>query len=176
MGRQPDLFGENPPFPPGFRYQPDVLGLEDEGRLLHELSGLPFREFGFQGYLGKRRVVSYGWLYDFNDRAFRRTEPMPSFILPARDLAARFAGRPAAEFEQVLVTEYAPGAGIGWHRDKGVFGDVVGVSLLSPCRLRLRRRLGDRWERAAVRLEPRSAYLLTGPARTEWEHSIPEAE
>lgn len=176
MGRQPDLFGEPPPFPPGFRYQPDVFGPEEESRLLHELSGLPFREFEFQGYLGKRRVVSYGWLYDFNDRAFRRTEAMPSFILSVRDLAARFAGRPGTEFEHVLVTEYAPGAGIGWHRDKGVFGDVVGVSLLSPCRFRLRRRLGHRWERAALRLEPRSAYLLTGPARTEWEHSIPEAE
>ena len=24
-----------------------------------------------------------------------------------------------------------------------------------------------------VALEPRSAYVLTGPARTQWEHSIP---
>jgi alkylated DNA repair dioxygenase AlkB len=24
--------------------------------------------------------------------------------------------------------------------------------------------------------EPRSAYLLSGPARTEWEHSIPRVD
>jgi alkylated DNA repair dioxygenase AlkB len=40
--------------------------------------------------------------------------------------------------------------------------------------LRLRRKAGERkWKRANVTAEPRSAYLLTGPARTEWEHSIP---
>jgi alkylated DNA repair dioxygenase AlkB len=76
--------------------------------------------------------------------------------------------------QQALVTEYAPGAGIGWHRDKAMFGDVIGLSLLSPCIFRLRRRAGPRrWERASVTAEPRSAYLLRGASRTEWEHSIP---
>lgn len=77
----------------------------------------------------------------------------------------------------MLVTEYSPSAGIGWHRDKSVFGETVGVLLLSPCVLRLRRKVGDkRWERANVEAEPRSAYLLTGPARREWEHSIPAVD
>jgi alkylated DNA repair dioxygenase AlkB len=77
----------------------------------------------------------------------------------------------------VLVTEYGPGAGIGWHRDKSVFGETVGVSLLSPCVLRLRRKAGEKkWERANVQVEPRSAYLLSGAARSEWEHSIPPVE
>jgi alkylated DNA repair dioxygenase AlkB len=80
----------------------------------------------------------------------------------------------ADEFQHVLVTEYGPGAGIGWHRDKSVFGETVGVSLLSPCVLRLRRALGKKkWERINVEAEARSAYLLNGAARTEWEHSIP---
>ena len=57
-----------------------------------------------------------------------------------------------------------------------MFGDVVGISLLSPCVFRLRRRAGDGWERAAVTAAPRSAYLLRGPSRTEWEHSIPAVD
>ena len=78
-----------------------------------------------------------------------------------------------AALQHVLVTEYGPGAGIGWHRDKSVFGETVGVSLLSPCVLRLRRKAGEKkWERANVQAEPRSAYLLSGPAREAWEHSI----
>ena len=79
--------------------------------------------------------------------------------------------------QHVLVTEYGPGAGIGWHRDKAVFGETIGVSLLSPCVLRLRRKVGEKkWERANVVAEPRSAYLLCGPARSEWEHSIPAVD
>ena len=54
-----------------------------------------------------------------------------------------------------------------------MFGDVVGVSLLSPCVFRLRRKAGAAWERDSLALEPRSAYLLRGASRTGWEHSIP---
>ena len=76
-----------------------------------------------------------------------------------------------------MVTEYSRGSGIGWHRDKGVFGQVVGISLLAPCVLRLRRSVGEkRWERVNVLAEPRSAYFLSGQARRVWEHSIPPVE
>ena len=47
---------------------------------------------------------------------------------------------------------------------------------LAPCRFRLRRKQGAKWERAVITAEPRSAYLLSGPARTEWEHSIPPVD
>jgi alkylated DNA repair dioxygenase AlkB len=81
------------------------------------------------------------------------------------------------EFEHVLVTEYGPGAGIGWHRDKAVFGEVVGISLLSPCVFRMRREVSKKkWVRFNLVAEPRSAYYLSGPARFEWEHSIPQMD
>ena len=79
--------------------------------------------------------------------------------------------------QHVLITEYGPGAGIGWHRDKAVFGEVVGVSLLSRCVFRMRRLVGEKkWERVNLIAEPRSAYHLSGPARFEWEHSIPQMD
>jgi alkylated DNA repair dioxygenase AlkB len=137
---------------------------------------LDFREFQFQSYRGKRRVVSFGLHYDFTQGKLQPAAEMPAFILPLRERAARFAGLQADELPHVLITEYSVGAPIGWHKDRPVFGDVIGISLLSPCRFRFRRKAGARWERAAVVLEPRSAYLLRGGARTEWEHSIPEAE
>src|SRR5262249_1064134 len=99
---------------------------------------LPFKEFEFHGFLGKRRIVSYGWSYDYGARQVRRTAAMPDFLLPARAAAARFAGLDAASFQQALVTEYTPGAAIGWHKDKPQFGEVIGLSLLSPCQLRFR--------------------------------------
>jgi alkylated DNA repair dioxygenase AlkB len=97
--------------------------------------------------------------------------------LPVRDRAARFAGLDPAVLQQALVTEYSPGAAIGWHKDKGVFDDVVGISLGAPCTFRFRRALPDgKWERRNLVLEPGSSYLITGESRTEWEHSIPPVE
>lgn len=176
MRDQLGLFGDGPSLPDGFKYRPDVIAPEDERALLEQIRELPFRDFEFQGYVGKRRTVSFGWHYDFNERVLRRTEDMPSFLLSLRDTAAAFAGLEPAQLQQVLVTEYDAGAGIGWHRDKAVFGDVIGISLLSPCVFRLRRKAGDTWERASVTADRRSAYLLRGPSRTEWEHSVPAVE
>jgi alkylated DNA repair dioxygenase AlkB len=79
-------------------------------------------------------------------------------------------------FQHVLIIEYGPGAAIGWHRDKPMFDQVVGISLLSPCHFRFRRQVAGKWQRAAIIAEPRSAYLLSGPSRSEWEHSIPAVE
>jgi alkylated DNA repair dioxygenase AlkB len=163
-------------FPEGFKYEPDVLTQAQEIELLDRVRALPFVEFQFQGYVGKRRVVSYGWQYDFNLRVLREADDIPPFLLTLREIAADFARMPPERLQQVLVTEYDVGAGIGWHRDKAVFGEVIGLSLLSACRFRLRRKAGTSWERVSLTAEPRSAYLLSGPARTEWEHSIPEVD
>ncbi|HEX8179652.1 MAG TPA: alpha-ketoglutarate-dependent dioxygenase AlkB [Pyrinomonadaceae bacterium] len=163
--------------PEGFRYKPELIGAADEAALLVRVCKLPFREFEFHGYTGRRRVVSFGWHYDFSARHLRKADDIPDFLLTLRPAAAAFAGIEPDELEHVLVTEYGPGAGIGWHRDKAVFGETVGVSLLSPCVLRLRRKVGERkWERVNLTTEPRSAYLLSGPARSQWEHSIPPVD
>jgi len=53
---------------------------------------------------------------------------------------------------------------------------VIGISLLAPCTFRLRRKTGSAWERRSLTAEPRSAYLLRGAARNEWEHSIPPVD
>jgi alkylated DNA repair dioxygenase AlkB len=163
-------------FPEGFAYRPDIISPDEEAELVARICDLPFREFAFQGYLGKRRVVSFGLHYDFAAQVVRRAEPIPDFLLPLRARAAVFADISADAIEHALVTEYRPGAPIGWHRDRPVFGDVIGVSLLSACRFRLRRKRGAGWERAAPLLKPRSIYMLRGSVRHEWEHSIAPAE
>ena len=166
-----DLFG-SPEIPFSFRYEPDVFTRTDEQNLVRWFESLPFKPFEFRGYFGKRRIVSYGHRYDYAARTLRAADQMPAFLEPLKAIAGQVAGLPAASFQQALITEYAPGAGIGWHRDKPMFEDVVGLSFLAPCSLRLRRRENETWERHTIRLEPRSAYLLRGPVRHEWEHSI----
>ena len=173
---QPTLFPSQEPLPEGFRYWPEFLSAEEERDLVAQFVPLPFESFQFHGFTGKRRVVSFGWRYDFEDRALRKADDMPPFLLPLRERAATLAGLGPAALQHALITEYAPGAGIGWHRDKAVFDEVVGISLLSRCDFRFRRRAGETWERATVDMAARSAYLLSGPSRTEWEHSIPEVD
>ena len=179
MKSQLTLFGApaaGPALPDGFKYQPDVISPAEETKLLENIRKLPFKEFEFHGFTGKRRTVSYGWKYSFADAKLYKSDDIPPFLLALRDIAAEFAGLDPRELQQVLVTEYDAGAAIGWHRDKAVFGDVVGISLLSSCPFRLRRKAGTSWERVTVTAEPRSAYLLRGPSRNEWEHSIPPVE
>jgi alkylated DNA repair dioxygenase AlkB len=174
--KQFSLFRAGAQLPEGFQYQPDLVPHDEEQRLVERIRELPLKEFEFQGYVGKRRVISYGWQYDFNERMIRRTEDIPSWLLPLRELVAEFAGMAPDQLQQALVTEYDIGAAIGWHRDKAMFGEVIGISLLSSCRFRLRRKVSSAWERASLIVEPRSAYLLSGVSRTEWEHSIPAVD
>jgi alkylated DNA repair dioxygenase AlkB len=173
---QLDLLEPVSDLPEGFVYRPELISHPQEAALIDRFAALPFREFEFHGYLGKRRTVAFGLHYDFGDMTVRETEPIPEFLLPLRDRAAEFADIDPDAMRHALVTEYAPGAPIGWHRDRPVFGDVIGVSLASACRFRFRRKRGSAWQRTAVTLQPRSVYLLRGPVRTEWEHSIPPAE
>src|SRR5205085_9849396 len=162
--------------PDGFAYREDFVAPEEEAAVVENLAQLELREFEFHGYLGKRRAASFGLRYDFNDMAVHEAAEMPDFLLPLRDRAAAFAGLAPAALVHALVTEYAPGAAIGWHRDRPIFGDVIGISLGSACRFRFRRKHGTGWERAALTLAPRSAYLLRGAARQQWQHSIPPVE
>jgi alkylated DNA repair dioxygenase AlkB len=176
---QPSLFPFSPSstLPPGFRYCPYVITPDDECRLLNRIADLPFKEFQFHGFEGKRRVVSFGWRYDFSEHKALPADPIPDFVLELHRKVQAASGFALPDLAQVLVTEYAPGAPIGWHKDRPFFDDVMGLSLASACNFRLRKSLDEgKWRRVSLRLEPRSAYLLQGAARREWEHSIPPVE
>ncbi len=166
---------QTPP-PEGFRYQADLLPPAEEQELIEQIAALPLKEFEFHGYTGKRRVISFGWHYDFGTERLHQAEEIPSFLQRPRERAAAFAGLQADDLPHVLVTEYSPGTTIGWHRDKGVFDQVIGISLVSPCTFRFRRKTSSGWERYSLTAEPRSAYLLGGASRTSWEHSVAPVE
>jgi alkylated DNA repair dioxygenase AlkB len=170
-------FFEPPPALPGsLRYQAELLTPLEEAALVEQFQALDFQPFQFRGYEGNRRVASFGWRYDFERRVLRRSHDLPPFLIPLRAAAARFAGLAPRDLQQALVTEYQAGVAIGWHKDRPDFDQVVGISFLSPCRFRLRRKQGAGWERAGFIAEPRSAYLLAGPVRTDWEHGIPPVD
>jgi alkylated DNA repair dioxygenase AlkB len=178
MSRQAALFSElrtKPELltPPGFRYQENVITEAAEAALVACLQTLDLKPFEFHGHLGNRRVISFGLRYDYSRRSVEAASELPPFLNELRTQAAEFAGRNVNEFRQTGVNEYRPGAGIGWHKDKAQFGMIVGVSLLTPATMRFRRAQDRGWARVSRILAPRSMYVLSGEARTEWEHSIP---
>jgi alkylated DNA repair dioxygenase AlkB len=173
---QPDLFGTPAPaLPDGMRYEPDFLAADEEADLLRSVTALPLAPMQYQGYTALRRVVSYGGKYDFSRQRLEAAEPIPGWLDPLREKAARWLGVPPSAFTQALVAEYRPGTPLGWHRDVPDFEDVVGISLLAEATMRFRPyppREPKRAEVLKVQVAPRSIYLLRGPARWEWQHSV----
>jgi alkylated DNA repair protein (DNA oxidative demethylase) len=176
MVEQRSFLSGTPLVPQGFAYRADFISAAEEAALLGEIAQLEFHEMKMRGVVARRRVIHYGVRYSFETFKASPGPPIPEFLLPLRDRAASFAGIDPAQLEEALITEYTPGASIGWHRDAHPFDIVIGVSLLSRARFRFRRGKVRAWETTEFPLEPRSAYVLTGAARTEWEHSIPEAK
>ncbi len=160
--------------PQGFRYYPDLLTASEEKDLLVGIAALCFADIRMRGVAAKRRTVHFGWLYGYESRRLTPGPPIPDWLMPLRERAAQLMHGPAEELQEALVTEYRTGAGIGWHRDAPMFGPrVVGVSLAGPCRMLFRRRKGTGFERFTQLVESRSAYVLSGPSRFLWQHSIP---
>ena len=161
----------------GFHYYPDFLSVADERALIDRIMTLEFSEVRMHGVVARRRVAHFGWIYGYESWRLTRGPQVPVFLLPWRERAAHLTGREPTDLSEVLVTEYPPGAGIGWHRDAPMFGPaVVGLSLGSACRFRFRRHHRGRFESTTFMLEPRSAYVLSGAARTLWQHSIPSTK
>src|SRR5919201_5381393 len=95
--------------PEGFKYERDAIDPDLERELLTIMQSLPFKAFEFRGFEGKRRVVSYGWRYDFNQQKLQPANPVPGFLRAVREFGARFAGLDPEALEQVTVIEYSPG-------------------------------------------------------------------
>ncbi len=156
----------------GLELAPAFLSVEEEGSLMASIDAEALEPFKFQQWEGKRLTASFGWGYDFTTGRLGTAAPFPDWLLPIRDRAAGFAGLRPDALVQALLIRYDAGAGIGWHKDRPVFGHVVGISLGSPATLRLRQRKPGGFERAKMPLAPRSIYHLTGDVREQWEHSI----
>lgn len=70
-GTAQGLFPEVADLPEGFRYKPELIDARHEQSIIARMRDLEFAPFQFHGFEGKRRVISYGWMYDFNGGGHR---------------------------------------------------------------------------------------------------------
>jgi alkylated DNA repair dioxygenase AlkB len=170
------LFEGAPKGPEGLLYQPDFITPAEENGLVSHLQTLPLTPFQFGAFEGKRRVAWFGWQYDYSKQKLEPAAEFPNWLMPIIAKVEAFAGLPASSVRQVLCTEYETGVGIGWHRDKPQFEQIFGLSLVSACKFRFRRKSAAAWERFTLDAMPRSLYMMSGAARHAWEHSIPAVD
>jgi alkylated DNA repair dioxygenase AlkB len=171
MSIQHELFAPAPAVP-GLMLVKDAVAPAEESELAAHIDAASLRPFQFGQWQGKRLTANYGSAYDYERGRVAEAPPLPDWLLDLRARLAPLFGRDPEQFIQGLVIRYDPGAGIGWHRDRPQYGEVIGLSLSAPATLRLRRRTADGFERRNVDLPPRSLYLLSGEVRAEWQHSI----
>jgi alkylated DNA repair dioxygenase AlkB len=169
------LFPLTPAFPPGFEYVTDFLERTEEDSLLKEIAGIELHTFNFHGYEAKRRVASFGFDYSFDKRSIAEGKEIPTAFRELIEKVSGQTGIHSGEFKELLVTEYPQGSVINWHRDAFPFDIIVGISLASDCTFRLRPHSKESRTRTSVISFPvkrRSLYVIQGPSRTDWEHSI----
>jgi alkylated DNA repair protein (DNA oxidative demethylase) len=166
------LFERGPEAPEGLIFERDFLTIAEQNDLIEVIRTLPFGEVRMHGVVAKRRVAHFGLRYAFTSHQLSPASEIPDEFSAIRGRAAQLAGVDPHAFSEVLVTEYPPGAGIGWHRDAPPFGIIAGISLAADCTMRFRKGIGGQRHTSAVNLPRRSLYVLAGTARTEWQHSI----
>ena len=170
----PDLF--DIPVIPGLAERADVVDPGEETALVAAIGAFDLSPFRFHQWTGKRRTQSFGWSHDFQSGMLVPGPPLPEWLAAVRDRTVRAFGLDPSAFVEALIIRYDPGAGIGWHRDRPDYADIIGLSLGSPAVMRFRRRNGCAFRRATLTLAPRGAYRLSGAARHDWEHSIAAAD
>jgi DNA oxidative demethylase len=172
--RRPRLAAIPSDQPEGLTYQPEFLSLDDEEALIREIETYAFHEVVMHGQAARRTVLHFGWDYDYDGWSIHPADPPPPLLRALADRCAEVAAVAPASLEQFLVARYPPGATIGWHRDAPMFGTpVIGISVGASCRMKFRRKVGERYLMHELTLEPRSLYIIGGEARTQWQHSIP---
>lgn len=159
--------------PKGLVYRSEFINEDEEKALLAWFAGLEFHQVVMHGQAAWRVTRHFGYSYNYQNFETRRSEPIPPQLVLLRQRAEELAGLQEGDLVEALITRYPRGAPIGWHRDAGTFGIIVGVSLLAPCIMQFQRREGESrfvYERI---LNLRSAYIMRGEARHRWQHHIP---
>ncbi len=169
------LFPNDIIVPDGFHYFPDFLTEREEQQLINDIGDLELHTLIFRGFEAKRKVNSYGYDYQFDTRSISRGEDIPPAFNFLLEKISTWLSIPLEDLAEVLVTEYPPGSVINWHRDAPPFDIIVGVSLMSDCRFKLRPYDKAKQGRKSIITIPvrrRSIYVIRDEARTHWEHCI----
>ena len=155
---------------PGLHYIKDYINQDQHDWLLDRIDE--------QQWLDdlKRRVQHYGFKYDYKARKVNhdmRIGELPEWLKRLSHKLHEDGHTPEAP-NQVLVSEYQSGQGIGGHIDREPwFKDtIISLSLGSSCIMEFTNQ-HDETKKVSVWLARRSIAVLREAARYTWLHGIP---
>lgn len=88
--------------PSGFHYQDEFLAIDEEKALVRWIETLPLKPFEFRGYLGSRRVMYFGFRYDYNRQAVDTASAISAELAPLVARGARWSGREPRDIRQAM--------------------------------------------------------------------------
>ncbi len=168
----PGLF-DDLAMPEGLRDAQGFLSEAEESALLARFSTLEFGEMTMRGVMARRRVIEYGWHNSFESVRMTEAAPIPAFLRPSAIGPRRSRTSTPAACRRGCCSSTRPARQSAGPRCAGVRGggrDFAWRGVPLPLSPRPHARL---WETFELDLQPRSIYVLEGPARSEWEHGIP---
>lgn len=154
----------------GLRYIPDYITEFQHDWLLDQIDKQQWGSFS------KRRVQHYGPKYDYETGKLKcdaHPNDLPEWLKRLSHKLYTDGHTPEVP-NQVLVSEYQPGQGIGGHIDREPwFKDtIIALSLGSSCIMEFTNQC-DRTKKVSVWLAIRSIAVLREAARYTWLHGIP---
>ena len=154
----------------GFRYIANYITELQHDWLLGQIDKQQWSSFS------KRRIQHYGPQYDYKTEKLKydtRMNNLPEWLNRLSQKLHKDGHMPEIP-NQVLVSEYQPGQGIGGHIDREPwFKDtIISLSLGSSCIMEFTNQY-DKTKKVAVWLAPRSVAVLKEAARYTWLHGIP---
>lgn len=173
------LFDISPVLPPGFSYSPAFISREEEEILLKAIDKIDLKNMKFHEYEAKRKVMSFGRGWSFTEQQLKEGAPIPEDFNFLIERIASYANIPVTAIVQFLVTEYPVDSVINWHRDAPPFKIIAGVSLLSDITFKLRPQQKEKQTKAntiSLNVAARSLYIMTGEAKTNWQHCTAPAK
>lgn len=159
--------------PSDIKIYPELISEAEEQDLLAEIAKLDLKQVHLNGVLARRKSIALQAESPFIAGFTRAAERLPLFLEPILPRVARIMRVKPSEIAEIQITHYPNGAGIGWHHDSDVFGEVLaGITLMSGCRMKFRHEVGSQYEVFKAEVPQRSAYVMAGEARWDWQHTI----
>lgn len=154
----------------GLQYIPNYITEFQHDWLLDQIDKQEWHSFA------KRRAQHYGPKYDYKTGKLKHDtcpNDLPEWLQRLSHKLHKDGYMPEVA-NQVLVSEYQPGQGIGGHIDREPwFKDtIIALSLGSSCIMEFTNQY-DRTKKVAVWLARRSIAVLREAARYTWLHGIP---
>src|SRR5207249_2131430 len=90
------LFPDQSAGPKGLCYTSEFISRATERELISRISELPLQPFQFGAFEGNRRVVSFGFRYDYSVQRILEAEPIPDWLAQVARSVESFGDLPAA--------------------------------------------------------------------------------